>query len=155
QLRMHEARRLDARKPGRREPAGEVGAHLRRERDGVALKPVARADVADGDGRHHPESRDAAPFRPPRPADRPPAEPLARSVTICQPRSRSFATARRPEMAVRSTRALTALVGAAVLAAAAAPAVAYVCHPDPAGTRSVALRGTLSGYAVDGSTVAV
>ena len=44
-----EAGRLDPREAGRREPANELGANLRRERLGLVLEPVAGADVAERD----------------------------------------------------------------------------------------------------------
>ena len=46
----------------------------------------------------------------------------------------------------------------AVLVAAlglAAPAIAYICHPDPAGTRMLALRGHVVGYTVNGANMIV
>ncbi|MFL5950137.1 MAG: hypothetical protein ACJ74M_00880 [Gaiellaceae bacterium] len=46
----------------------------------------------------------------------------------------------------------------AVLVAAlglAAPAIAYICHPDPAGTRALALQGHVAGYKVKGTNVVV
>ena len=46
----------------------------------------------------------------------------------------------------------------AVLVAAlglAAPAIAYICHPDPAGTRMLALRGHVVGYTVNGTNMIV
>ena len=44
-----------------------------------------------------------------------------------------------------------AVAGAALLLAA--PAVAYVCHPDPAGTRSLSVTGQVAAYRLSGSTV--
>lgn len=44
-----------------------------------------------------------------------------------------------------------AVAGAALLLAA--PAVAYVCHPDPAGTRSLSVTGHVAAYRLQGSTV--
>jgi hypothetical protein len=43
-----------------------------------------------------------------------------------------------------STRLAVALVALGF----AAPAIAYVCHPDPAGTRSLALHGRIVGYSL-------
>src|SRR5207302_9367781 len=39
--------------------------------------------------------------------------------------------------------------------ALAAPAIAYVCHPDPSGTRSLSLRGQVVGYSLHGSTITI
>jgi hypothetical protein len=48
------------------------------------------------------------------------------------------------------------LVVAASALALAAPAIAaYVCHPDPAGTRSLSLRGRVTAYSLRGSTLTV
>jgi hypothetical protein len=44
-----------------------------------------------------------------------------------------------------------AIAGAALLLAA--PAVAYVCHPDPAGTRSLSVTGHVVAYRLEGTTV--
>lgn len=44
-----------------------------------------------------------------------------------------------------------AVAGAALLLAA--PAVAYVCHPDPAGTRSLSVTGHVVAYRLQGTTV--
>jgi hypothetical protein len=44
-----------------------------------------------------------------------------------------------------------AVAGAALLLAA--PAVAYVCHPDPAGTRSLSVGGHVVAYRLQGTTV--
>jgi len=44
-----------------------------------------------------------------------------------------------------------AVAGAALLLAA--PAVAYVCHPDPAGTRSLTVAGQVPAYRLQGNTV--
>ena len=46
------------------------------------------------------------------------------------------------------------VVGAAVLITAV-PALAYVCHPDAPGTRTLVVHGAVSGYSLDGSTVSV
>lgn len=37
----------------------------------------------------------------------------------------------------------------------AAPAIAYVCHPDPSGTRSLSLRGRVVAYSLHGSTMTI
>jgi hypothetical protein len=52
----------------------------------------------------------------------------------------------------RSSIRLAVLVAALGLAA---PAIAYVCHPDPAGTRTLALRGHVVGYTVNGTNMIV
>ena len=44
----HEAHRLDARQPGGREPAHELGTDRRGERLRLVLEPVPRPDVAEG-----------------------------------------------------------------------------------------------------------
>jgi hypothetical protein len=46
------------------------------------------------------------------------------------------------------------VVGAAVLITAV-PALAYVCHPDAPGTRTLVVHGAVSGYSLDGSTLSV
>lgn len=43
-------------------------------------------------------------------------------------------------------------VGALTLAA---PAIAYVCHPDPAGTRSLSLHGRMVAYSLHGSRLTI
>ena len=54
----------------------------------------------------------------------------------------------------RTSLRLSVLLG--MLVAFAAPAVAaYVCHPDPAGTRVLALHGNVVGYARHGSDLVV
>src|SRR5438309_9196134 len=55
--------------------------------------------------------------------------------------------------AVRRTSAQ--LVVAVCALALAAPAIAYVCHPDPSGTRSLSLRGRVVAYSLRGSTVTI
>jgi hypothetical protein len=47
---------------------------------------------------------------------------------------------------------LTVVVCALALAA---PAIAYVCHPDPAGTRSLSLHGRVVAYTLSGNTVTI
>ena len=46
------------------------------------------------------------------------------------------------------------VVGAAVLITAV-PALAYVCHPDAPGTRTLVVHGSVSGYSLHGSTLSV
>lgn len=50
-----------------------------------------------------------------------------------------------------STRLAVALVALGF----AAPAIAYVCHPDPAGTRSLALHGRIVGYSLHGEVLTI
>ena len=52
-----EAHRLDARKAGYRETIDQLRPHVGRERDGLVLKAVTRADVADRDPHTTPSSR--------------------------------------------------------------------------------------------------
>src|SRR4051795_4332710 len=51
----------------------------------------------------------------------------------------------------------TAAVAVVLVLALAAPAVAamYICHPDPAGTRVLQLRGQVVGYRVAGTTATI
>lgn len=53
-------------------------------------------------------------------------------------------------------RRLSARLIVAVCALAlAAPAIAHVCHPDPAGTRSLSLHGRVVAYTLRGNTVTI
>ena len=53
-------------------------------------------------------------------------------------------------------RALYAGIAAAVLTSAGVyPAYAYVCHPDPPGTRSLTVGGTVARYSMNGARVSV
>jgi hypothetical protein len=58
-------------------------------------------------------------------------------------------------MKICRRRVSVPLATAALSAFVAVPALAYVCHPDPAGTRTLAVKGHLTGYALRGSTVEV
>lgn len=54
------------------------------------------------------------------------------------------------------SRTRTTIAGVvAVLIVGAAPAAAYVCHPDPPGTKSLTIRGPVHGYALNGSSVEI
>jgi hypothetical protein len=54
---------------------------------------------------------------------------------------------------MRRTSARLAIAVAALTLTA--PAIAYVCHPDPGGTRSVSLKGHVVAYRLHGSTLTV
>lgn len=47
------------------------------------------------------------------------------------------------------------LATAACALALAAPAIAYVCHPDPSGARSLSVRGRVVAYSLRGRTVTI
>jgi hypothetical protein len=53
------------------------------------------------------------------------------------------------------TRTVFACVATLGLASAASAAGAYVCHPDPAGTRTMTVNGEVARYAMHGSRVTV
>src|SRR3954464_7036181 len=55
---------------------------------------------------------------------------------------------------MRPTSLRLALAVCALALTLAAPAIAaYVCHPDPAGTRSLSLQGRVLAYSLRGSTL--
>src|SRR4051794_22325190 len=55
-----------------------------------------------------------------------------------------------------SSRRFAAAAAAALAAVLAAPALAaYICHPQPAGTRTLAITGSIERYALDGPRVSV
>src|SRR3954470_16611323 len=55
---------------------------------------------------------------------------------------------------MRPTSLRLALAVSALALTLAAPAIAaYVCHPDPAGTRSLSLQGRVLAYSLRGSTL--
>src|SRR5690242_15692690 len=57
---------------------------------------------------------------------------------------------------MRSSRRLVLAASSTLAAIAAAPALAvYVCHPDPPGTRTLAVSGSVERYAVSGPRVSV
>src|SRR4051794_9853331 len=57
---------------------------------------------------------------------------------------------------MRHSRArLAVVVFALALAVPALGAIAYVCHPDPAGTRALALHGRVAGYTLQGARLVV
>jgi hypothetical protein len=47
------------------------------------------------------------------------------------------------------------LVAAVALLVVASPAIAYVCHPDPTGAKSLALRGRVVAYGLQGTTLTI
>ena len=55
----------------------------------------------------------------------------------------------------RTPTRLAVLVFALGLAAPAIAAIAYVCHPDPAGTRALTLHGQVVGYTLQGTRLVV
>jgi hypothetical protein len=56
-------------------------------------------------------------------------------------------------MGIRRLRFGIPAVAGAVALLGAVPALAYVCHPDVPGTRTLAVHGTVLGYSVQGSSV--
>src|SRR4051794_39524240 len=55
-----------------------------------------------------------------------------------------------------SSRRFVAAAASGLAAILAAPAIAaYICHPQPAGTRSLGITGSIERYSLDGPNVAV
>ena len=58
-------------------------------------------------------------------------------------------------MGTRRLRSGVPVVVGAVALLGAVPALAYVCHPDAPGTRTLAVHGQVLGYSVQGASVSL